>query len=216
MHSASKQQRLFERRDGTKKAMANYFGETLYRLRAEKGLSQQQLANRLHVTRSAVANWETGHRLPNAAMVSQIARVLNADAAFLLAAADENHDVPNVLLVDDSPIALEGGLPILQEALPNANVVGLASPAEAVRYFKNNPVALVLLDIKLGKTNGLDLCQELLKIRPNANVVYLTAYPEYSLDAWNTDACGFILKPLEAEEVRRLIPRLRHPVRGLL
>lgn len=68
--------------------MANYFGETLYRLRAEKGLSQQQLANRLHVTRSAVANWETGHRLPNAAMVSQIARALDADAAALLAAAD--------------------------------------------------------------------------------------------------------------------------------
>lgn len=196
--------------------MANHFGETLRRLRAEKCLSQQQVANRLHVTRSAVANWEIGHRLPNAAMISQIARVLNADAALLLAAADESHDAPNVLLVDDSPIALEGGLPVLREALPGANVVGLASPAEAVRYFKSNPVALALLDIKIGRTNGLDLCQELLHIRPNANIAYITAYPEYSLDAWNTDACGFILKPLEVKAVRKLIPKLRRPVRGLL
>lgn len=196
--------------------MANHFGETLRRLRAEKCLSQQQVANRLHVTRSAVANWEIGHRLPNAAMISQIARVLNADAALLLAAADESHDAPNVLLVDDSPIALEGGLPVLREALPGANVVGLASPAEAVHYFKSNPVALALLDIKIGRTNGLDLCQELLHIRPNANIAYITAYPEYSLDAWNTDACGFILKPLEVEAVRKLIPKLRRPVRGLL
>lgn len=196
--------------------MANHFGETLRRLRAEKCLSQQQVANRLHVTRSAVANWEIGHRLPNAAMISQIARVLNADAALLLAAADESHDAPNVLLVDDSPIALEGGLPVLREALPGANVVGLAGPAEAVRYFKSNPVALALLDIKIGRTNGLDLCQELLHIRPNANIAYITAYPEYSLDAWNTDACGFILKPLEVEAVRKLIPKLRRPVRGLL
>ena len=196
--------------------MANHFGETLRRLRAEKCLSQQQVANRLHVTRSAVANWEIGHRLPNAAMISQIARVLNADAALLLAAADESHDAPNVLLVDDSPIAFEGGLPVLREALPGANVVGLASPAEAVRYFKSNPVALALLDIKIGRTNGLDLCQELLHIRPNANIAYITAYPEYSLDAWNTDACGFILKPLEVEAVRKLIPKLRRPVRGLL
>lgn len=196
--------------------MANHFGETLRRLRAEKCLSQQQVANRLHVTRSAVANWEIGHRLPNAAMISQIARVLNADAALLLAAADESHDAPNVLLVDDSPIALEGGLPVLREALPGANVVGLASPAEAVHYFKSNPVALALLDIKIGRTNGLDLCQELLHIRPNANIAYITAYPEYSLDAWNTDACGFILKPLEVEAVRTLIPKLRRPVRGLL
>ena len=196
--------------------MANHFGETLRRLRAEKCLSQQQVANRLHVTRSAVANWEIGHRLPNAAMISQIARVLNADAALLLAAADESHDAPNVLLVDDSPIALEGGLPVLREALPGANVDALAGPAEAVRYFKSNPVALALLDIKIGRTNGLDLCQELLHIRPNANIAYITAYPEYSLDAWNTDACGFILKPLEVEAVRKLIPKLRRPVRGLL
>ena len=195
--------------------MANQFGKTLYRLRAEKGLSQQQMANRLHVTRSAVANWETGHRLPSAAMISQIARVLGADAAALLAAADEPYAVPNVLLVDDSPIALEGGLPVLKEALPNANVVGVSSPAEAVHFFRSSPVALALLDIKLGRTNGLDLCQELLQIRPNANVAYITAYPEYSLDAWSTDACGFILKPLEVEEIRKLIPKLRHPARGL-
>lgn len=196
--------------------MANHFGETLCRLRVEKGLSQQQMANRLHVTRSAVANWETGHRLPNAAMITQIVRVLNADAALLLAAADESHDVPNVLLVDDSPIALEGGLPVVREALPGANVVGLASPAKAVRYFKGNQVVLALLDIKLGRANGLDLCQELLQIRPNANVAFITAYPEYSLDAWGTDACGFILKPLEVEAVRKLIPKLRYPARGLL
>ena len=196
--------------------MANHFGETLCRLRVEKGLSQQQMANRLHVTRSAVANWETGHRLPNAAMISQIARALNANAALLLTAADESHDAPNVLLVDNNLIALEGGLSVLREAFPNANVVGLASPTEAVRYFRGNHVALALLDIKLGRTNGLDLCQELLQIRPNANVAYITAFPEYSLDAWSTDACGFILKPLEAEAVRKLIPRLRHPARGLL
>ena len=45
--------------------MANHFGNTLSRLRAERGLSQQELADQLHVTRSAVANWESGHRMPD-------------------------------------------------------------------------------------------------------------------------------------------------------
>ena len=196
--------------------MSNYLGEAICRLRIEKGLSQQQLANGLHVTRSAVANWEAGHRHPSPAVIFQIARLLNVDATPLLAAADDSQETLNVLLVDDSPIALEGGVSVLREALPGASVAGLASPAEAVEYFKDNMVILAFLDIKLGRASGLDLCQELLQINPNANVVYLTAYPEYSLDAWNTDACGFILKPLEVEEVRRLIPRLRHPARGLL
>ena len=196
--------------------MAQILGDTLCRLRTERGLSQQQLANRLHVTRSAIANWEAGHRLPDVTMIFKIAESLNVDLAMLLAAADDSQESANILLLDDSPIALEGGIPILQEAFPNANVIGVSSPTEAVDYFENNPVALAFLDINLGKTSGLDLCQKLLHIRPNSNVVYLTAYPEYSLDAWHTDAIGFMLKPLEVEEIRRLIPKLKHPVRGLL
>ncbi|MBQ9022188.1 MAG: helix-turn-helix domain-containing protein [Eggerthellaceae bacterium] len=196
--------------------MAQFLGDTLCRLRTERGFSQQQLANRLHVTRSAIANWEAGHRLPDVAMIFKIAESLNVDLAMLLAAADDSQESSNILLLDDSPIALEGSIPILQEAFPNANVIGVSSPTEAVDYFENNPVALAFLDINLGKTSGLDLCQKLLQIRPNSNMVYLTGYPEYSLDAWDTDAIGFILKPLEVEEVRRLIPKLRRPARGLL
>ena len=196
--------------------MANHFGNTMSRIRAERGLSQQELADQLHVTRSAVANWEAGHRMPAASMILQIAQLLDVDVAALLAAADEPREAPNVVLVDDSPIALEGMLPVLHEALPGASVVGLSRPAEALDYFETNPVAIAFLDIELGKVSGLDLCQELLQIQPSANVVYLTAYREYALDAWGTDACGYLLKPLEAKEIRKLIPKLRHPVRGLM
>lgn len=185
-------------------------------MRAERGLSQQELADQLHVTRSAVANWEAGHRMPSASMMLCIAQLLDVDVATLLVAADESREAPNVLLLDDSPIALEGMLPVLHNALPNANVVGLSRPAEALDYFEASPVEIAFLDIELGKVSGLDLCQELLRIQPNANVVYLTAYRDYALDAWGTDACGYLLKPLEAGEVRELIPKLRHPVKGLL
>ena len=153
--------------------------------------------------------------MPAASMILQIAQLLDVDVAALLAAADEPREAPNVVLVDDSPIALKGMLPVLHESLPGANVIGLSRPAEALDYFKANPVAIAFLDIELGKVSGLDLCQELLQIQPSANVVYLTAYREYALDAWGTDACGYLLKPLDAREVRQLIPKLRHPVRGL-
>ena len=48
------------------------FAETLKKLRAEKGLSQRELAERLYVTRSTVARWENGSRLPDAAMISRL------------------------------------------------------------------------------------------------------------------------------------------------
>ena len=193
--------------------MAKSFGETVRRLRIESGLSQQQLADRLHVGRPSVANWEVGRRMPDVATVALIAETLGVDTAALLAAAEESDGAPNVLLVDDSPIVLKGGLPILRQALPGANVVGFTKRQEAVEYFKQNPVALAFLDIEMGRVSGLDVCRELLQVNPRTNVIYLTAYREYSFDAWATGACGYLLKPITVDAVRKILASLRYPIR---
>ena len=196
--------------------MTTSFGETLRRLRTEKGLSQQQLAVRLHMERPSVANWEAGRRMPDAATVYQIAEALSVDSSALLSAADDPGEAPNVLLVDDEPLIVTGGIPVLQEAMPNANVVGFTKPSQALAFFSENPVALAFLDIELGRTSGLELCREMLRLRPRTNVIYLTAFREYAFDAWDTGACGYLLKPLETEAVRAQLSRLRYPVKGLL
>ena len=196
--------------------MTTSFGETLRRLRTEKGLSQQQLAVRLHMERPSVANWEAGRRMPDAATVYQIAEALSVDSSALLSAADDSGEAPNVLLVDDETIIVTGGIPVLQEAMPNANVVGFTKPSQALAFFSENPVALAFLDIELGRTSGLELCREMLRLRPRTNVIYLTAFREYAFDAWDTGACGYLLKPLETETVRAQLSRLRYPVKGLL
>lgn len=196
--------------------MTTSFGETLRRLRTEKGLSQQQLAVRLHMERPSVANWEAGRRMPDAATVYQIAEALSVDSSALLSAADDSCEAPNVLLVDDEPLIVTGGIPVLQEAMPNANVVGFTKPSQALAFFSENPVALAFLDIELGRTSGLELCREMLRLRPRTNVIYLTAFREYAFDAWDTGACGYLLKPLETETVRAQLSRLRYPVKGLL
>ena len=55
------------------------FAETLKKLRVEKGLSQKDLANQIYVTRSTVARWENGSRLPDASMISRLSNCLNVD-----------------------------------------------------------------------------------------------------------------------------------------
>ena len=196
--------------------MTTSFGETLRRLRTEKDLSQRQLAARLHMERPSVANWEAGRRMPDAATVYQIAEALSVDSSALLSAADDSCEAPNVLLVDDEPLIVTGGIPVLQEAMPNANVVGFTKPSQVLAFFSENPVALAFLDIELGRTSGLELCREMLRLRPRTNVIYLTAFREYAFDAWDTGACGYLLKPLETETVRAQLSRLRYPVKGLL
>ena len=191
--------------------MNTLFAETLKKLRTESGLSQRDLAERMYVTRSTIARWENGSRLPDAAMMSRLAQSLGVNVGTLLSVAAESDESPIVIMVDDRKIILSGGLPVLEEVMPNATVVGFTRPAEAIEYAKRNRVALAFLDIELGKTSGLDLCRILLDINPRTNVVFLTAYAEYSLDAWGTGASGFMVKPITPESVREQFEHLRYP-----
>ena len=191
--------------------MSMLFADNLKELRAEKNLSQRDLAQRMFVTRSTVARWESGSRLPDASMIYRLAECLDVNVDRLLSAAAQSDDSPTVILVDDSKIILTGGLPILEKALPNATVIGFTKPSEAIDFARANSVALAFLDIELGTSTGLDLCRALLEINPRTNVVYLTAYGEYSIDAWSTGASGFMLKPISVEGVQAQLKNLRHP-----
>ncbi|MDO4892792.1 MAG: response regulator [Eubacteriales bacterium] len=191
--------------------MSMLFAKNLKKLRTEKGLSQRELAERLYVTRTTVNRWETGSRLPDAAMISRLSEILDADVNTLLSAVAQSDECPNVIMVDDRKLILTGGLPILEEVLPNANVTGFTDAIETIEYAKSNRVALAFLDIELRNTSGLELCRELLKINPRTNVVFLTAYSEYSLDAWSTGASGFMLKPITPEGIREQLKNLRYP-----
>ena len=191
--------------------MDNGFGETLRRLRTEAGLTQSQVAQQLYVTRSAVARWESGTRLPDAAMVSRLAACLGVEADRLLNPVTREGGAVNVIVVDDERIVLAHELPVIRQALPAAKISGFQRPSEALEYARSNPVALAFLDIEMGRVSGLDVCRELLTVCPRANVVYLTAYRDYSFDAWATGACGFLLKPLTPDAVREQLSRLRYP-----
>ena len=192
--------------------MNTLFAETLKKLRKEKGLSQVQLGKQMFVNNSTVARWENGTRLPDAAMIARLSRVLDVDVSTLFTMAAKCDESPNIIMVDDNKVLLTDGLSVLEEVMPNATITGFIWPQEAVEYAKANPVALAILDIELGSASGLDLCHTLQEINPRTNVVYLTAYPDYSLDAWDTEACGFMVKPLTSDGIRKQLGKLRYPL----
>ena len=191
--------------------MSMLFADTLKKLRTEKGFSQRELAEKMYVTRTAITKWESGNRLPDAAMIKRLSEVLGVDVNTLFSAVAESDECPNIILVDDNAVILNGGLSIIEEVIPNASVTGFTKPMEAVEFAKANSVALAFLDIEMGSVSGLDVCRELLEVNPHTNVVYLTAYGNYSLDAWSTGACGFVLKPITPEGIREQLKKLRYP-----
>lgn len=201
--------------------MKNSFAEILRKYRLQSGLSQQELANRIFVERSSVASWETGRRIPDVTMILRIAEALNMPADVLLeqavsSEAETGSERPAVLVADDEPISLEGAVSLLRATLTGADVTGFTKPSDVLAFARKKPVALAFLDIELGRTSGLLLCEELLKIHPKTNVIFLTAYADYALDAWSTGASGFVVKPLTADMVLDQLSRLRYPVGGLV
>ena len=168
----------------------------------------------MFVNHSTIARWENASRLPDAAMILRLAKCLGVDANELIQLVVQSEDSPNVILVDDSKVILSDGLTVLEEVMPNATVTGSIWPPEAIEYAKQNQIALAILDIELGTASGLDLCRTLLEINPRTNIVFLTAYPDYSLDAWKTEASGFMVKPLTPEGVKEQPKKLRYPFRA--
>ena len=192
--------------------MNTLFADAVRKLRTKKGLSQNQLASLMFVNNTTISKWESGSRLPDAAMIARLARVLEVDVGTLFSTASESDESPKIIMVEDNKPILNYSLKILGEIVPNAMIAGFNRPKMAVEYAKVNRVDLAILDIELGKSSGLDLCRMLLEINPCTKVVYLTAYPDYSLDAWDTGASGFMVKPLTPESVRRQLKLLRFPL----
>ncbi len=191
--------------------MNNIFAETLRKVREEKGISQRKLGKQMFVNHSTIARWESGARLPDITMIPRLANCLGVDANMLFQLAAQSEESPNVIMVDDNSLILTDGLNVLSEVMPNATITGFIWPLEAIEYARMNRVALAVLDIELGTASGFDLCRTLLDINPRTNIVFLTAYADYSIEAWKTLASGFLLKPLTPEDVREQLKRLRYP-----
>lgn len=187
------------------------FAENLRKLRERKGLSQKQLGNQMFVNHSTIARWENGSRLPDAVMILRLAKCLGVDSSSLLQLAAWSEATPNIIMVDDSKVILTDALAVLEEVIPDATITGFIWPQEAIDYARMNRVDLAILDIEMGSSSGLDLCHTLHEINPSTDIVFLTAYPDYALDAWKTEASGFILKPLTPESLKEHLKKLRYP-----
>lgn len=196
--------------------MSKSFADILKQIRTEQGLSQQQLADKLFVDRSSVANWESGRRVPNALLITRIAETLGVEIGTLMTSVnDEQEARPRVIVLDDEKIILRGEMATLEKVMPNALISGFTNTDDAITYAKSNNIRIIFSDIEMGDVNGIELSKEFLKINPRTNIIFLTAYADYSMDAWTTGASGFMVKPITEESLRKQLEHLRYPVNRL-
>ena len=191
--------------------LKEHIGEIIRKARINMDISQQELALVLKVDRSTVSGWETGKRIPDVEMLGRLSYVLGVPMSSIIADSSQIKQRPVVIIADDERVILKYNASIIRQVMPKAEIMCFTKPSDAIEYAENHRVDLALLDIEMGTISGLDVCRELLKLNPHTNVVYLTAFVDYAFDAWDTGACGFMLKPINPEDVKNLLKKLRYP-----
>lgn len=117
-----------------------------------------------------------------------------------------------VLLVDDERLNLENLDEIVAALLPDAQRASFRKASQALDFIQEHTVDIAFLDIEMRGTNGITIAEILRTHNPKVNVIFCTGYSEYSLDAWNLDCSGYLLKPITEEKVRHALDNLRYPI----
>lgn len=118
----------------------------------------------------------------------------------------------NIIAVDDKiPVLLQVESAI-REAVPDCSLAGFISSKKALAHARDIRVDVAFLDIDMAEMNGLVLAKRLKDIYGKTNIIFITGYTEYALDAFQLAASGYILKPAEPDAIRREMNRLRDPV----
>jgi DNA-binding NtrC family response regulator len=87
------------------------------------------------------------------------------------------------------------------------NVQNFTEEEEAINHVKDNHIDLAILDIKLKKMSGIQVLEQLKKIRPEIKVVMLTGYPtiETAREAIELGAGEYCVKPIDKTELEEKV-----------
>ena len=122
-------------------------------------------------------------------------------------------DTLRIVVVDDEPLARAVVREYAAEDPALEIVADCANGFEAVKAVSELKPDLVLLDVQMPKLDGFEVLELLGRDQP---VVFITAYDQYALRAFDVHAVDYLLKPYSAERFQEAIGRARERVRARL
>ena len=116
------------------------------------------------------------------------------------------------LVVDDEAPALSELTYLLRQDNRIGDIRTASNGADALRALESAPVDVVFCDIKMPGLDGMALARVLARFAERPQVVFVTAYDEHAVDAFEVSATDYVMKPVRAarlsEAVRRVVTAL--------
>ncbi len=114
---------------------------------------------------------------------------------------------PRALIADDEPRLASYLAEKLASAWPELQVAGIAANgAEALRLIEEHDPDILFLDIRIPGLTGLEVAR---RAAEGVHIVFVTAYDQYALEAFERAAVDYLLKPVTEERLTETIRRLR-------
>jgi len=114
----------------------------------------------------------------------------------------------NVVVVEDERPILEL-MKILISKNECLNVIGeFTSSKEALLNVPKLKPQVVFLDVEMPGMNGIELAREIIQYNENVEVIFVTAYEKYAVEAFKVNAINYLLKPITEEDINLTVTRL--------
>ena len=115
----------------------------------------------------------------------------------------------NILIVDDEPLARERLARMIQSQEDMVIIGEAENGQQAIRMAEQHSPDVVFMDVRMPGMDGLAAAQHLAELEPPPAVVFCTAYGDYAVEAFSSQATGYLLKPVKQIDLERALQQSR-------
>ena len=112
------------------------------------------------------------------------------------------------IIVEDELPAREELKYFLNEEKEIKLIAEFDNPLDTLNFLENNTADVIFLDINMPDMNGISLGKIITKMYPSMKIVFITAYKDYAVDAFEIKAFDYLLKPYSEGRIRNLLKSL--------
>jgi len=116
----------------------------------------------------------------------------------------------SALIAEDEALFRDALVSMLHEQWPELDVVAICEDgAAALDAIDEHRINVAFLDIRMPGLTGLEVAKAMTEISPNTQLVFVTAYDQYAIDAFEKGAVDYLLKPVSRDRLATTIARLK-------